>query len=79
MTARIRVSASDLKAKLFSREGTGMIHDHATQEVVVRMSDGTEYACSFEEHAAALGRTTPPEGFGFAPVCNMSCCSPNGP
>jgi hypothetical protein len=31
-----------------------MIHDHQAGEVAVRMVDGTEYACTFEEHAAAL-------------------------
>lgn len=52
MSVRIRVSAVSLKAKWFSDDAIGMIHDHEFGEVVVRMSDGTEYACTFAEHAA---------------------------
>jgi hypothetical protein len=51
---RIRLSAADLKAKWMGDDATGMIHDHQTREVVVVMLDGTEYACTFEEHAAAV-------------------------
>lgn len=54
MGARIRISAAELKAKWFSDDAAGMTHDHQANEVVVRMVDGTEYACTFEEHAAEL-------------------------
>lgn len=57
MTTRIRVTAAELKAHWLSNEATGMIHDHSTNEVVVTMNDGTEYACSFcsfDEHHAAI-------------------------
>lgn len=50
---RKRVPAAELKRLWFSDEATGMVHDHRTREVVVRMQDGTEYACTFAEHAEA--------------------------
>lgn len=53
--SRVRISASEVKAKWFSDDATGMIHDHSTGEVVVTMSDGSEFACTFEEHAALNG------------------------
>jgi hypothetical protein len=53
---RIRLTAAELKAKWFSPDASGMIHDHQTGEVVVQMQDGAEYACTFEEHAAELSR-----------------------
>ncbi|HET7690012.1 MAG TPA: hypothetical protein VFK41_06525 [Nocardioidaceae bacterium] len=49
---RVRVSAARLRELWFSDGATGMIHDHSTQEVVVTMADGVEYACTFEEKAA---------------------------
>lgn len=54
MTTRHRVSADEVKRRFMSRAGTGLIHDHQTGEVVAVMDDGTEYACSFEEHSALL-------------------------
>ena len=51
---RIRVTAAELKTRWFNDDAAGMIHDHSTGEVVVRMADGTEYACTFEEHAAEV-------------------------
>lgn len=50
---RIRVSAERLKELWFSDGAAGMIHDHQTEEVVVTMHDGTEFACTFAEKAAA--------------------------
>lgn len=52
--SRVRVTAEELKAKWMSAESTGMIHDHQTGEVVVCMTDGTEFACTFAEHAAEV-------------------------
>lgn len=54
MADRIRISADELKAKWMGAHSSGMIHDHQTREVVVVMNDGTEFACSFEDHSAAL-------------------------
>lgn len=51
---RTRIPAADLKAKWFSDDGFGMVHDYSTGEVVVVMADGTEYACTFAEHQALL-------------------------
>lgn len=56
--SRIRVAAAVLKEHWFSDDATGMIHDQSTGEVVVQMADGSEYACSFEEHAAESGGTS---------------------
>ena len=53
MSDRIHIDADALKVKWFSADSTGMIHDHSTSEVVVTMLDGSEYACSFDEHLSA--------------------------
>lgn len=47
------VTEAELKAKWFSDEAHGMIHDHQTGEKVVVMSDGTEYATPFAELGGA--------------------------
>jgi hypothetical protein len=54
MAERIHVTAAELKRLWFSDDATGMTHDHQTGHVVVQMRDGTEYACTFEEHSAQL-------------------------
>jgi hypothetical protein len=57
MAERIHVTAAELKRHWFSDAAVAMIHDHQTGHVVARMSDGTEYACTFAEHAAERGGT----------------------
>ena len=54
MGARQHITATQLKTKWYSDDATGMTHDHQTGEVVVTMSDGSEWACTFAEHAAFI-------------------------
>jgi hypothetical protein len=54
MAERILVAAAELKQLWFSDDATGMIDDYRTGHIVVQMRDGTEYACTLEEHSAAL-------------------------
>jgi hypothetical protein len=53
VTDRIRVTEAQLRDHWFSDEAAGMIHDHHTEEKVVRMKDGTEYATPFSELSPA--------------------------
>jgi hypothetical protein len=54
MTDRVRLTGAEVKAMWMSEDAIGLVHDHQTEEVVVRMVDGTEYACTFAEHAQAV-------------------------
>ena len=54
MSDRTRISASALRQKWMSADAASLIHDHQTGEVVVRMADSSEFACSFDEHSAAI-------------------------
>jgi hypothetical protein len=54
MAERTHVTAAELKQLWFSDDATGMIDDYQTGHIVVQMRDGTEYACTFEEHSAQL-------------------------
>lgn len=54
MSTRTRLTAAEVKAKWMSDDATGLIHDHRSDEVVVTMVDGSEFACSFAEHTALL-------------------------
>lgn len=49
MGQRIKVTEDELKRHWFSDKATGMVHDYQTDEKVVVMEDGTEYATPFDE------------------------------
>jgi hypothetical protein len=54
MGERTHVTAAELKRHWFSDDAAGMTHDYQTGHIVVEMRDGTEYACTLEEHSAQL-------------------------
>lgn len=47
--ARTRVTAAELKALWFRDDADTLIHDHQTNEKVVRLTDGREYACPLDD------------------------------
>lgn len=49
---RIVVTPERLKELWFLPEATGLVHDHQTNQKVVRMEDGTEYACALDDPKA---------------------------
>lgn len=52
--ARIRVTPQQLKELWFTDAAESLIHDHQTNEKVVRMADGREFACRLDDPEAAL-------------------------
>ncbi len=50
--ARIVVTPGRLKELWFLPQATGMVHDHQANQKVIRMEDGTEYACALDDPEA---------------------------
>lgn len=52
MGERVVVTPERLKELWFSDDADGMVHDHQTNQKVVRMKDGREFACALDDPEA---------------------------